>query len=99
MPVHLRTDPYPAWLVWVIAIPIAIAAAFLAFFFLTFFLIAAAIAALGIGLRLWWLKRKLRRAGGPQVIEGEYRVVYEERTAVRDPSGSERTDEQNKRAS
>lgn len=84
--------PRPAWLVWMIAIPIAVVAAFLAFFFLAFFLIAAALSVLGIGLRLWWLKRKLRRrASGPQVIEGEYRVLYEERAAAgRYPLGTER---------
>jgi uncharacterized protein HemY len=85
MPIQRRTDTDPAWFLWLIAIPIAIVAAFLAFFFLTFFLIAAAVAAAGLAFRLWWLKRKLRRAAtasppeGPQIYEGEYRVLYEER--------------------
>jgi len=29
-------------------------------------------------LRLWWLRRKLRRSGPSQAIEGEYIVVREE---------------------
>ncbi len=90
MPDPLRTGPFPAWLVWSIAIPVAIAAAFLAFFFLSFFLIAAALAAVAFAIRLWWLKRKLRRvaasSSGIHVFEGEYRLLYEERTvAERDP--------------
>jgi hypothetical protein len=44
-----------------------------------------------VGIRLWWFNRKLRKAGGPdtpgdrgenvsiRVIEGEFRVIDEER--------------------
>ena len=46
-----------------------------------------------VGIRIWWYRRKLRKFGAadpfqPQaddgVIEGEYRVVVEERKAPRD---------------
>jgi membrane protein YdbS with pleckstrin-like domain len=45
------------------------------FFFLTMALIAGALLALVIVARLWWISRKLRRAGARHVVEGEYEVV------------------------
>jgi membrane protein implicated in regulation of membrane protease activity len=47
----------------------------------------AMIAAIVLVVRVWWLRRKLRRAGpqGNAVIETEYRVVHERR--VREPDG------------
>jgi hypothetical protein len=37
-----------------------------------------AVAAVAVGARVWWLRRRLRREGvrpGVTVVEGEYRVV------------------------
>lgn len=64
--------------VGILAISVSIILGFFAFVVLgSIVLIMAAI----IGIRVWWLNRQLRGrkpAGG--VIEGEYRVVADERT-------------------
>lgn len=79
---HIRLESAnrpPAWLAWLLAIPaLALAALFGLFVFLAVLGLALVIA-LYFGVRLWWLKRRMRRTGGTQVIEGEYVVVREER--------------------
>jgi membrane protein YdbS with pleckstrin-like domain len=45
------------------------------FFFLTVAFIAGALLAVVIVARLWWISRKLQRARGRSVVEGEYEVV------------------------
>jgi hypothetical protein len=75
-------------IVGALVIGASIVLGFVAFVVLsTIILIFAAI----VGIRLWWFNRKLRKAGGPgapgdrgenvsiRVIEGEFRVVDEER--------------------
>jgi predicted lipid-binding transport protein (Tim44 family) len=47
-----------------------------AFFFLTVALIAGAFLALAIGIRWWWIMRRLRaQAQATAALEGEYTVV------------------------
>ena len=47
-----------------------------AFFFLVFALIAGAIVVTVVGIRLWWVMRKLRaEARNTAALEGEYTVV------------------------
>ena len=47
-----------------------------AFFFITVALVAGAILALAVGIRLWWVMRRVRAAAkAHQPLEGEYRVV------------------------
>ena len=56
----------------VVGVGLAIAA----FFFLMFALVAGAIIATAIGIRLWWVMRKLRaQARKTEALEGEYTVV------------------------
>jgi len=58
--------------------------AIVAFFFITIALIAAAFIALAIGLRWWWVLRRLRaeaKAAAP--LEGEYTVVDGKRAGER----------------
>jgi hypothetical protein len=65
----------PAWLAWLLAIPaLAVAALFGLFVFLAVLGLALVIA-LYFGVRIWWLKRRLRRAAGSEVLEAEYVVV------------------------
>lgn len=85
MRIHIQTARYPVWLLWLAGIPLAIVASLLAIFFFTFFVIFFALAALAVGLRLWWLRRKLRRAPpASAVLDAEYEVIGKSR------SGSER---------
>ena len=71
-----------------LAIGVSIVLGFFAFIVLGS--IVAVLAAI-VGLRLWWLNRKLRgqrpteNAGAGGVIEGEYRVVDEDRRIEREP--------------
>jgi len=75
MPGHNQITRLPIWAIWLIGIPLAIAATLLAVFFFTLFLIVFVLAATVVALRLWWLRRKPRGTGAGEVIEGEYTVV------------------------
>ena len=55
-----------------------------AFFFLVFALVAGAIIATVIGIRLWWVMRKLRaQAQNTGALEGEFTVIDRTGTAER----------------
>jgi hypothetical protein len=71
------------WLGYLFLVPVFIVMAVLGIFFFTAFLALFAVAAAGLGLRLWWLRRKLRKSAEEE--EGEYAVIedaeiVEERT-------------------
>jgi hypothetical protein len=76
--------PRASWLQRALLAVLGAALAVTAFFFLVFALIAGAILALGIGIRFWWVLRRLRqqaRASAP--LEGEYTVVERADTGQR----------------
>ena len=64
-----------SWLNYLILLPVLIVAVLLAIFFFAAFLALFVLAAVSIGLRLWWLRRKLRKAAGAQALEGDYVVI------------------------
>lgn len=78
----VRLLPVQGWLAYLLLIPLFVLAVVLAVFFFAAFLALLAVAALVVGARLWWLRRRLRRARQERAIEGEYVVIHEERTAV-----------------
>ena len=54
----------------------ALSLAVVAFFFIAIAVIAAAFIALAIGVRWWWMLRRLRaRQKATEALEGEYTVV------------------------
>jgi uncharacterized membrane protein len=64
------------WLQRLLLAVIAVVLLLIAFFFLTVALIVGGFLATAIGLRWWWLTRKLRaRAKSSAAIEGEYTVL------------------------
>ena len=67
-----------SWLASLLLIPILIAAAVVGFFVFVVILGLVLLVAAGLMLRLWWLRRKLRRTGPSQILEGDYSVVREE---------------------
>ncbi len=64
-----------SWLNYLILLPVLIVAVLLAIFFFAAFLALLVLAAVSIGLRLWWLRRKLRKVAGAQTLEGDYVVI------------------------
>ena len=63
---------------------LGVALAIAAFFFLVFALIAGAIIATIVGLRLWWVMRKLRaQAQNTGALEGEFTVIERAGSAER----------------
>ena len=63
---------------------LAVGLAITAVFFLVFALIAGTALALVIGIRFWWVMRKLRaHAKATEALEGEYTVIERARTAER----------------
>lgn len=50
------------WLSYLLLAPVLIVMAILGIFFFTAFLALFAVAAAGLGFRLWWLRRKLNQA-------------------------------------
>ena len=76
------------WVSYLILIPILIVVAIFGVFFFAAFLALFAIAAIGFGLRFWWLKRELSKSMSSDnmvdtvettdTVEGEYAVVDED---------------------
>jgi len=64
-----------SWLAWLILIPVLIAAAVVGFFVFVVILGLVLCAAAVLLTRLWWLRRKMRKAGANQTLEGEYVVI------------------------
>lgn len=88
MRIHVQSLPYPPWLLLLVGLPLAITAILLAVFFFTFFLIFFVLAMLVVGLRLWWLRRKLRQAqpsSSTTALETEYEVVSRTRSQDSEP--------------
>ncbi len=74
-----RSRASPLWLIPVAALVIVLASFLFAVLLVLFLGVAAA-----VGLRLWWLRRKLRRSGGAsRVIEGDYLIIEEHRRSTR----------------
>ncbi len=70
--------PGPAWLHYLLALPVVIGVVLLAAFFFAAFLALFTVAAAGLLLRIWWLRRKLRKsAKARHIVDGEYVVVRE----------------------
>ena len=67
------------WLAWLLAIPMLVLAAVFGFFVFLTVLGLALVFAIVLGVRLWWLRRQLRRAPASGVIEGEFTVMPERR--------------------
>ncbi len=65
----------PGWLASLLLIPVLIAAALVGFFAFVVILGLVLFAAAVLITRLWWLRRKLRKAGASQTLEGEYVVI------------------------
>ncbi len=82
MVVRIAVTPKPRWFVWLLLVPLFIVAAVFGLVVLLVALGLVLAAAVWIGLRLWWLRR---RARGDQILEGEYVVVRETRRDDRPP--------------
>ncbi len=75
---------HASWVKRVLLTAVAAALAVTAFFFLMLAIAAAALVALGIGIRFWWILRKLRKQErASAALEGEYTVVERADTARR----------------
>ncbi len=81
-------SPAGRWLAYLILVPVFIIMAVLGIFFFTAFLALFAVAAIGLGFRLWWLRRKLRKS--MEAAEGQY-VVIEDAEIVEE--STKKTDE------
>jgi hypothetical protein len=72
------------WLQRALLAALAVGLAITAVFFLVFAVIAGAALALVIGIRFWWVMRRLRaQAKATEALEGEYTVVEGARTTER----------------
>lgn len=70
-------NPKYRWLMVLLLIPALLVAAVIGFVVFAVVLGMIWIAGTGILLRLWWLRRKLRKTSSKQVLQGDYRVVRE----------------------
>jgi hypothetical protein len=64
---------------------LALAVLVLGFFFLAAALVLAALFAGAVLLRLWWLKRRIRREADAEFITTDYTVIERESSAPRLP--------------
>lgn len=81
---HYRRLRERSWASHLWLIPVAALVIVLASFLFVVVLVLFCAVAIGVGLRLWWLRRKLRRNGGTgRVIEGDYLIIEEHRRSTR----------------
>lgn len=77
-------SPLKRWLLYLALIPLFIGMLALGVLFFSIFFALFAIVAVGIGIRLWWLRRKLKKAGKfaeeAQSVEIEDAEIIETRT-------------------
>ena len=76
-------SPGKRWLTYLLLAPFLIIMAVLGIFFFTAFLALFAVAAIGFGIRLWWLRRKLQQSADAeeaQYVDIEDAQIIEEST-------------------
>ncbi|MGH8533164.1 MAG: hypothetical protein ACREV1_10695 [Gammaproteobacteria bacterium] len=78
------------WLAALLLLPVfAITILFAGFFFALFvsaFLVLGAI----LGIRFWWIKRRLKKSGDPGIIDGEFIVVDKRITIIKQEHARDR---------
>ncbi len=78
------------WLRYLVLAPFAAGAVVLAAFFFTAVIVLFLLATVVFGMRIWWLRRKLRTGTGgapggrDQPLEGEYKVINENEAEGKD---------------
>jgi hypothetical protein len=72
-----------SWLNYLILLPLLTVAVLVAIFFFAAFLALFVLAAISLGLRFWWLRRKLCKTAGAQALEGDYVIIEESHTIER----------------
>ena len=73
-----------AWLQRALFAALAVVFIVIAFFFITVAVIAGAFLALAVGVRWWWIMRRVRAASkASEALEGEYTVVVPTRNETR----------------
>lgn len=92
---RMNTQEKPGWIARILLTLTTISLVIVGFFFFTIALVAGALIAMVIGLRLWWMLRKLRKAqpvsGAPHAeqsqgaLDGEYQVIERESGGERLP--------------
>lgn len=63
-------------------VPAVILIAAFASLFFAFFLTMAVVLGTGVSLRLWWLRRKLRRAADTHTIDADYVIIDKRITRI-----------------
>lgn len=87
-------SPGKRWLTYLLLAPFLIIMVVLGIFFFTAFLALFAVAAVGFGLRLWWLRRKLRKSMDAE--EAPY-VVIEDAEIIEESTGRANENKRNDR--
>ncbi len=70
-----QIKPVNKWVLYLTIIPVAIVMIALGAFFFAAFLAIFAIAAVVIGIRMWWLRRKYRGQMQAEKENGEYTII------------------------
>lgn len=90
--------PASRWLAYLLLVPSFIIMAVLGIFFFTAFLALFAVIAIGLGFRLWWLRRKLRQsadaADAADAAEGQYIVIEDAEIIEESTDKARKTDPQ-----
>ena len=85
-PLLLTFQARGGWLQHALVTVAALSLAVVAFFFITIALIAAACIALVVGIRWWWVLRRVRaQAKAAEPLEGEYTVIEKAPLIEREP--------------
>lgn len=93
------SGPASRWLAYLLLVPSFIIMAILGIFFFTAFLALFAVIAIGLGFRLWWLRRKLRQstdamdaANAADAAEGQYIIIEDAEIVEESTDKARKTD-------
>ncbi|MGH8508971.1 MAG: hypothetical protein ACREVH_09675 [Gammaproteobacteria bacterium] len=71
------------WLAALLMVPAFVIAILFAGFFFALFVSAFLVLGATLGLRFWWIKRRMKKSGGPGIIDGEFIVLDKRITIVK----------------
>jgi len=87
LPEKIRGSP---WLAALLLVPAFVITILFAGFFFALFVSAFLVLGAILGMRFWWIKRRMKKSAGPGIIDGEFIIVDKRITIVKGEQARDR---------